>query len=186
MRITITGPRSGGKSTVARLLAKELKLKYYSSDAIGEKAMKKHGGLDKAIKSGIIGKCIKRSGYGLIREVYKKNNFVFDLSGGSISSRKYSEASEKVRKTAKKKSIIVGLLPFRQINKSVNLLINREKKRKHFRRIEHKEVVLQTMRDYKKYPPILKKLCNFIIYAENKKPKEIADEIMKRLGNENI
>ncbi|MBT6823985.1 cytidylate kinase, partial [archaeon] len=32
MIITITGPRSVGKSTVSKILAKKLKLKYTSSD----------------------------------------------------------------------------------------------------------------------------------------------------------
>lgn len=54
MKITITGPRSVGKSTIGRLVARKLKMKYISSDEIGDKALKKEGGLDKAIKSGII------------------------------------------------------------------------------------------------------------------------------------
>ena len=72
MKITITGPRSVGKTTVSKLLAKNLKLRYYSSDEIGEKALKKEGGLDRAIKSGTIEKFIRKDAYNLIRNVYKK------------------------------------------------------------------------------------------------------------------
>src|SRR3989338_148594 len=105
MIITITGPRSVGKSSVSRIVAEILKLNYVSSDEIGEDALKKEGGLDKAIKSGIIGKFIQGGAYNLIREMYEKDNFIFDISGGSISSGKYPEASEKVREIAKKNSI---------------------------------------------------------------------------------
>ncbi len=133
MRITVTGPRSVGKSTISRLLAKRIKIKYYSSDEIGEKAMKRYGGLDKSIKSGIIDKFIKKSAYGLIRNVYKEDNLVFDLSGGAISSKKHSEASKKVREIAKNNSIIVGLLPYKNDSKSIKFLFSREKRRKHFK-----------------------------------------------------
>lgn len=40
MNITITGPRSVGKTTISKLIAKKLKLKYISSDEIGEKEFK--------------------------------------------------------------------------------------------------------------------------------------------------
>ena len=63
MIITITGPRSVGKSTISKIVAKKLNMRYVSSDKIGEKAIKKEGGLDKAIKSGVIGKFIKKSAY---------------------------------------------------------------------------------------------------------------------------
>jgi len=135
MKITITGPRSIGKSTVSKIVAKKLKLKYLSSDEIGEKALKKHGGLDKAIKLGEIGKFIKSSAYGLIRSAYKqRKSIVFDLSGGSITSRKFKHASKQVRETAMQNSIIVGLLPSKNINCSVNFLFKRERERKHFKK----------------------------------------------------
>jgi adenylate kinase family enzyme len=81
MKITIVGPRSVGKTTIAKMLARKLRLPYISSDEMGEKAMRKYGGLDAAIKSGIIKKFIKKSGYSIIRRAYKKDEFVFDLSG---------------------------------------------------------------------------------------------------------
>ena len=127
MIITITGPRSVGKSSVSRIVAEILKLNYVSSDEIGEDALKKEGGLDKAIKSGIIGKFIQGGAYNLIREMYEKDNFIFDISGGSISSGKYPEASEKVREIAKKNSIIIGLLPSENAGESIKFLFEREK-----------------------------------------------------------
>jgi len=181
MIITITGPRSIGKSTISRLVSKKLKLRYLSSDEIGEKALKKEGGLDKAIKSGLIKKLIKKGAYSLIRKEYLRDNFVFDLSGGSISSTEFPEASQKVRKIANAKSIVIGLLPFKDKNKSIKLLFNREKKRKHFKDLDKKVLLSKVKRHYKKFPPILKNFCNILIYTENKNPKEIANEIVNRL-----
>lgn len=182
MRITITGPRSVGKSTISRIVAKKLKLKYISSDEIGDKAMKKYGGLDKAIKAGIIGKFIKKSGYGLIRKEYRKDNFVFDLSGGSVSSNKYKEASRKVREIAKRKSIVISLLPYKKVKMSVNFLFKREKKRKHFKNMPKDDLFKKVIRNYRKYPSIVKNLSNHIIYTENKTPIKIADEIINKIN----
>lgn len=180
MRITITGPRSVGKSAISKIVAKKLKLKYYSSDEIGERALKYQGGLDKSIKSGAIKKFIKKDSYNLIRGVYKKDNFVFDLSGGSVSSRKYAEVSKKIREIAKKNSIIIGLLPSKKVNESVKILFEKEKEREHFRGMDSAELFEKVEEDYKKYPRLFKKFCNFIIYIKNKTPSEIADEIIKK------
>lgn len=181
MNITITGPRSVGKTTIAKLLAKKLKLAYYSSDEIGEKAMKKYGGLDKAIKSGVIKKFIKKSAYGLIRNVYKKDNFIFDLSGGAVTSREFAEASKKVRKAAKKNSIVIGLLPSKKLNESVQFLYQREKKRVHFQHLDPTDMVKKTKSDFKKFPLLFKDFCDHIAYIKNKKPKVIVDEILRKL-----
>ncbi len=182
MRITITGPRSVGKTTISKLLAKNLRLKYFSSDEIGEKALKKYGGLDKAIKQNLIGKFIKNSNYGLIREIYKKNNFVFDISGGAVSSKKYAEASQRVRKTAKENSIIIGLLPSKSINESIKFLFERERKREHFKNFNRKELFDKTKKSYKGFPIIFKELCDFIVYVKDKTPKEIVEKIKENVG----
>lgn len=179
MKITITGPRSVGKTSISKLLAKKLKLKYISSDELGETHMKKHGGLDKAIKSGKIDKWIRQSSYGLIRKVYRKDNFVFDLSGGAVSSMKFSEASEKVRKTAKENSIIIGLLPSKNINESIKFLFEREKKREHFKNFDKEKLFTETRKDYKKFPPLFKGLCDLIVYVKGKDPNEVVKEIME-------
>ncbi len=187
MKLIITGPRSVGKTTISKIVAKKSELKYISSDEIGEEAMKEKEWLDKAIKSGEIGKWIKKDAYNLIRKVYEKDNFVFDLSGGSISSRKFSKASKKFRKTAKEKSDkIIGLLPSESENKSIEILFNREKQREHFREMDKKELFEKVKKDYLKFPKLFNKFCNFIIYTENKTPEEIADEITKRTNSKTL
>jgi len=177
--ITITGPRSIGKTTISKLVAKKLKLKYISSDEIGEKVFKKKGGLDKATKSGFIGKLIKEKGYTLIKNVYQKEkNFVFDLSGGAFTSRKTPVASSEVREIAKKKTKIIGLLPSKNFFSSILFLYKREKQRAHFKEVNKLTILKNTINSYLKFPKILKENCDFIIYVKEKSPVQITKEII--------
>ena len=182
MILTITGPRSVGKTIVSKILAKKLNLKYISSDEIGEEIFKKYGGLDKATKSGKVNKIIKAGGYSIIIDTYKKDNFVFDLSGGAFTSNKLRKASEKVRATAKNKSIIIGLLPSKNINESISVLFNREKLRKHFKDMDKEELLDKVKNKYIRFPEIFEQFCNHIIYTKDKSPEKIAVEIVGKIG----
>jgi shikimate kinase len=185
MRIVITGPRSVGKSTVTKLVSKKSGLKYISSDELGEKLTKKHGGLDKAIKAGIIKEIIKNKGYTALIKLFKKDNFVLDLSGGSVSSKKFPKASEELRDVIKNSSIIIGLLPFKNKKKSIENLSKREEQRIHFKHLNYPEILKQTEEDYIKYPPLFKEFCNHIIYTEDKSPDEIGEEIIQKIKIKN-
>jgi shikimate kinase len=182
MNITITGPRSVGKSTISKLVAKKLKRKYISSDEIGNKATKSIGGLDKAIKSGEIRKIIKNKGYTLITNVYKKQkNFVFDLSGGSFTYKKVPKASLEVRKSAKKNSVIIGLLPSKNIISSAIFLYKREIKKEHFKDSNKVYRFWKTLKNLSRFPRIFNEWADLIIYTKNKSPEEIAEEIIGRI-----
>jgi len=177
MIITITGPRSVGKSTISQLLTKRVGLKYVSSDELGEKMCEKYGGLDKAIKSGIIKKLIKENGYDLILNEYKNDNFVMDLSGGSINSSDLPKASEELRKIVKSKSIVVGLLPCKNVKESVDFLYAREINRSHFKGEDGEECLKKTRKHYRKFPPLLKDFCDKIVYVKGKSAVDIVEEI---------
>lgn len=181
MIITITGPRSVGKTKTSKIVARKLNLKYVSSDEIGEKAFKKYGGLDKAMKSGKALEVIKNGGYRLILNEYDKDDFVFDLSGGSVRSGKLAKASSEVRKVAKKSSIVFGLLPFKNRTKSVKLLFEREQKREHFKGMDKIELLKKTKETYLKFPPIFEKFCDHIIYTKENTPTSVANEIVKKI-----
>lgn len=179
MRITITGPRSVGKTSISKIVAEKLGLKYISSDEIGEEVFAKHGGLTEAIKSGIVIESIKNGGYTMILDIYdKKDNFVFDLSGGSFASKKMPEQTIKVRTKAKEKSIVIGLLPYKDKEKSIKLLFEREKERKHFKEMSEKELFEQTNKSYDNFPDTFKEFCNVVIYTEDKSSENIARQIV--------
>jgi shikimate kinase len=182
MRIVITGPRSVGKSTVSKIVADLIKHEYVSSDELGNKAFEKQGGLDGVTKSGELKKIIMSGGYTIILDALKKDNFIFDLSGGSVSSRSMAEASAAVRKAAKESSIIFGILPSKDFEKSIKILSEREAKREHFKHLTKEEINAQTRKDFDKFPPLFEAFCDYIIYAEDKTPEEIAKEIVSKLN----
>lgn len=183
MNLTLTGPRSVGKSTIGKLLAKELKLKYISSDKIGDKALKKHGGLDRATKSGIIKSFIKNKGYNLITDVYKKEkDYVFDLSGGSFTYKTFPKASLEVRKYAKRKSKIIGLLPSTYSIISIPILFKREINREHFKDAKKFPLFWKTALRYYRFPKIFRAWADLVIYTKGKTPKQVVDEIKRGLN----
>jgi shikimate kinase len=182
MNISITGPRSVGKTTISKLVARKLKLNYISSDELGEKAFKKEGGLDKVIKSGKIKEIINSGGYKLILEIYRKNkNFVFDLSAGAFTSRSMGEASKEIRKLSKEKSIVIGLLPYKSRIKSTFILFNRERKRYHFKDSNKFKLLIRTLRKFIHVKKILLENSSFVIYTKKKNPQEISEEIFKKI-----
>jgi hypothetical protein len=115
----------------------------------------------------------------------KQDKIVFDLAGGAISSRKGIEmgACQEIIKIVSKNSIIVGLLLFKNDEKSIKLLFQRERKRKHFKGIDSRELKAKVKKDYLKLKPILKKTSNFIIYTQKRNPESIADKIFQNLKN---
>ena len=177
MRITIVGPRSVGKSTILRLLSHQLKISYISSDALMDQELKDKGGLDKAIKSGAINTAIVSKALPLLESLFLKKDFVLDLAGGAISSRKFPEIAAKIRTLIAEKSKVIGLLPFQDEKKSTSLLFSREKERSHFKNMDQKELEEKTCEDYLKLLPHMKKICTHIIYIENKSLKQIVGEI---------
>lgn len=177
--ITITGPRSIGKTTISKQIARKLEKEYISADELGDKAMKKIGGLDKAIKSGKIKEFINSKGYTIILDIYnKKKNFIFDLSIGSFSSKKFKKASDEVRSITKKNSIIVGILPSRCLIYSVITLFKREIKREHFKGTNKSLLFWKTLKRYPRTRRILKKNSDILIYTRGKNVEEIVKEII--------
>ncbi len=183
MKITITGPRSVGKSTISKLLAERLDLGLISSDSLADEALQASGGLDKAIKSRGIDDFVRNESLELIKKVYDKNNdFVFDLARGAVSSGKFSEISEKVRKIVKEKSKVIGLLPFEDDEKSIKFLFDREKNREHFKEMDEKKLFDQTEEDYFKFLKVTGEICKKIVYVGGKSVGEITEEIIKKIS----
>ena len=180
MRITITGPRSVGKSTIGKFLGKKLKIKYFESDKLMHNKLKKYGGLDKTIKSRKIYLIFKNS-IPLIKKVLSEKKFVFDLAGGAISTEKNKELTRKIIKLIKKESLIIGLLPSKNDLESIKFLFKREIKRKHFKETDKKELRKEVKKDFLKVKSKIKKHTNIIIYTKDKTPSQIINVIIKQL-----
>ena len=179
MNITLVGPRSVGKSTISKLLARKLKYRYVEIDALTEVMLKKYGGLDTAIKAGKIGVVAKKSPK-MLSKVLASEKVLLDLAGGAISSRKYKKACKENIKIIKEKSYVIGLLPFKDKEKGVKLLYSRERHRKHFKGMDAKDLYKEVKKDYLKLVPILKRVSDLVYFVEQKKPEVIAKALAKK------
>jgi len=186
MNITIVGPRSVGKSTLSKILASKLKLRYVESDALMNDELKEHGGLTEVIGKGKT-EIIMRVGPRVVSDVLSQNNLIYDLAGGALSSIKGTRMGvcQKIINTINKRSIVIGLLPSKNDEESVKLLYNRERKRLHFKGMSSKELRLKVEEDYLRLKPVLKKTADIMIYAGKRKPAHIIEEIIKKMNKLN-
>ena len=122
MKIIICGPRSVGRSTIRILLAKKLKYTYVSGDDLMDKEFQDLGGLDAATKAGF-SFSIKK-GVEVIKGVLKKENIILDLAGGALIPKPVDSYPKTLE--AIKVGKLVGLLPDKNDNKSIEMLLNRE------------------------------------------------------------
>ncbi len=177
--LTITGPRSVGKTTISKEISKRLLLEYISSDELADKELKKEGGLDKSIKSNKIRGFIKNKSFNLLKSVYEsKNGFVMDLAGGAISSEKHSDVSLRIRDLSKNNSLVVMFLPSKNIFYSIIFLFRREIKRKHFKDENKFKIFKNTLKDYRKLRKISKEWPDIVFYVGGKDLSLITNEVV--------
>ncbi|MFB6246008.1 MAG: shikimate kinase [Candidatus Pacearchaeota archaeon] len=182
MKISITGPRSVGKTTISKKLAEKLGKKFYSSDEIADKELKNEGGLDASMKAGSISDFIKNRSVPMVKEVFEEDNFVLELAGGSVASSKYPEETSKIREIAREDSFFIGLLPSDDREESISFLYEREKDRNHFKGERHNDLYEKTKKDYQKFPEILQENCDLIVYVQGKSSEEIVREIEQKIS----
>ena len=173
MRITISGKAGSGKSTVANLLSKKLKLNHYSiGDLMRAMASEKDMTLLELNKLAEKNKSIDFELDNKLKELGKtKDNFVVDgrLTAFFIPNaevRVFLKTDDKVR--AKR---IMNDKRQQEKNKSLKEAINNIKKR------EESET-----KRYKKYYVVNytnKKLYNFIIDTTKLSPQQVVEKIIK-------
>ncbi len=178
IRISISGPRSVGKTSVSKIISKKLNLDFYSSDEMMEKKTKSIGGLDKAIKSGKLGRELLESAPELAEEILKSEEFILDLSGGAISSEKYLDIAENILSLVKENSFLIGLLPFKNNKESFEFLFLREKERVHFKEMELGGLRKKVEKDYIKVKKKLLEVADNIFYLEGRSSEEASEEII--------
>ena len=127
MRITITGPRSVGKSTVAEILGIKLKLKYIDGDAEIDKALKDLGGLYQMMSDGRVNEILERF-IPLLSEFFEQDDFIFDLAGGAMTPGRDATKenyAKKIRGMIKDSRVIL-LLPSMHEDTAIKTLQERE------------------------------------------------------------
>lgn len=177
MKYIITGPRSVGKTTTSKLLAKKLNLEYISSDDEMDVILKEYGGIDGATKSEMMSLIIDKART-LVKKILKKNNFIFDLAGGVLRKKYYNN----ILKEIKKQTILIGLIPSTDDKKTIQILYHRERKRPHFNDLSDEKLLAKTKKDYLKIKEALHTECKINIITENKTTGKIVDEIISKLN----
>ena len=187
MNIVVVGPRSSGKSTISREMSARINYKHIESDALMDKEFSNYGGLDAAIKKGKTEEIMLR-GFGILDEILDKDNILIDLPGGAISSGKGKELGicEKVISKLKENSFVIGLLLFKNDEKSVEVLLSREKERPHFLDYEIGELKIKVEKDFHKLKPILLEVANLVVYTEDRTPEVITNEILRSLHKKRV
>jgi len=185
VKITLIGPRSVGKSTVSKILADKLNLPLLSSDDLMDMALKETGGLDKTIKAGN-SQAIVEKAIPLMRRLIREKDFVLDIAGGSISSTKYLEVSKEVKDLLRNNTMVIGLLPYEDEERSIIHLFDREKHRAHFSSEDPDELLANVRKSYKKLLKPMEEICNFIIITKDNSPDQVANEILTRIESADI
>jgi shikimate kinase len=173
MKIVITGPRSVGKTTASRLVAKRLGLPCVSSDELLDQRLSAYGGLIATMKNGPR-QPINDEGIALVKETMaRSDDFVFDLAGGAIGSPDTRDTVLPCLSDA----IVIGLLPSEDDARSIELLMQRERRREHFRGADEEALRAKVEHDYLRLKQPLLGCAQQIITIEDKSAEEIAAEI---------
>lgn len=170
MRFIIIGPRSVGKTTIGKNLAKRLNLKYFDFDEIVEKRLK---GINKFIS--IYGADSYRKEE---RNILKKfllrlpKRFIVSVGGGTVASQLYNISKRNI-KDLKRVAKIIYLSPAKTKKYALDILYKRERKRKGDKTYEETEKL------FKLRKPIYESIYDIKIIVNNKSPRKVVSEILK-------
>lgn len=168
MRIILIGHRSVGKTTVGKLLAKKLKVKYIDFDSLVEKEL---GGILKYFKkNGSLGYRKRESS--ILSKLKLPKNVVMSIGGGTVASQ-YKKLSEKNAKFLKKLGKLVYLHPSKKEKEAIKIIFEREMKRKGDKNFAETKKLIRLR------TPIYEKIHNIKITIKRNKPNKIAEKIVK-------
>jgi shikimate kinase len=170
MNITITGPRSVGKTTTAILLAEKIRMNYISGDELMDKILEPYGGLSKVLRDKRTD-IIDKYAYYRCEQALKNDNTIFDLAGGALKTKD----GEKIKTLLTKKSLVIGLLPSLNDIVSLDILYKRERERIHFKEMSDADLKEKVRRNYQEIKAHLKEITKNIIYTGAMNPSKIVD-----------
>ncbi len=127
MKYILIGPRSVGKSTIGKGLAKKLKVKYFDFDEFVEDKL---DGIDKHIKKlGI--ESYRKQESKLLKESlsHLPNDVIISLGGGTIASQ-FPKLNKENIDEIKKRGKIIYLSPSNNKKEAIKILFKNERSRK--------------------------------------------------------
>ncbi|MBD3209048.1 hypothetical protein GF367_01355 [Candidatus Woesearchaeota archaeon] len=173
MRITITGPRSVGKTTTAILLAEQLGYDYVSGDEVMDKELKPFGGLEKCMKDerdDIINNRILPCA----RKALQQEKTIFDQAGGALTVEE-NNIGEEFQQLLRTKTFVIGLLPSMNDEQAIGFLFQRERHRPHFHHVSDEELKAIVQKHYRKVKQAIHEVTKHIIYTARLNPQEVID-----------
>lgn len=180
--VTLVGPRSVGKSSIGKIMAKSLGWTFIDLDEHMNHVLNKHGG---------IGGYTQKHGWNNYMKVLhkelkkllaslKNRKVVLDCGGGTISSD-FPE-SELNAHLLKRHSKIVLILPHEDEERGLQILLERERNRSHFFGWSKKKLEEKTRKDYFDRLPGMKRFAYKIIHTNEQPPRKIAKTIEKLIS----
>jgi len=173
MRFVFIGPRSIGKSTVGKVLAKKLEIKYFDFDRYVEKKL---NGINHHIEKNSVEsyrveeeKILKQ----FVSELPK--SCVISVGGGTIASQ-FNNLS--IRNSSLLKSVgnIIYLSPSENKEEATKILFEREQKR------AGDKTYSETLKLFEIRKPIYEKISNLKIEVKNKSISEIIEILLIKVA----
>ena len=168
MRIFIVGPMASGKSTIGKRLAQKLNLQFIDID----KEIESRAGTDIPWIFEVEGeKGFRKREEKVLEESIKESNIVISTGAGIVLSKRNRDLMTRSGKVIYLEASLKIQLKRTQNDKSRPLLMD-----------ENKEEVLKKLK--KEREPIYEEISNLKINQENKKLKQVVEEISNKLNNE--
>jgi shikimate kinase len=172
VKYILIGPRSVGKSTIGKYLAKELKIEYFDFDEFVEKKL---NGIDKHIKKLGVESYRKKESK-ILREFLLNlpKEAIISIGGGTIASQ-FSRLNSINIKEIKKIGKIIYLSPSNNKKEAVKILFKNERNRKGDKTLKDIEKLFYLRK------PIYEKLGDLNIIIGDKKPDKIVKEVINKI-----
>lgn len=166
--IFLIGPSGTGKSTIGKLLSKQLNMNFFDSDTEIIKKTKTNINsiFDLEGESGFRKKEKK-----IINKIIKNEKIILSTGGGAIKTKETC-------KNLQSNGIVIFL--YTTIQKQI-LRIQYDETRPLLRNKKNLKKILKTMNKERNH--IYKKIADFIIYTDNYNPKTISNKIIKIIKN---
>lgn len=172
MKYILIGPRSVGKSTIGKSLAKKLKIEYFDFDEFVEKEL---DGIDRHIKKSGIEPYRKQESK-LLKKFLSNlpNEAIISLGGGTIASQ-FPKLNKENINEIKKRGEIIYLSPSNNKKEAIKILFKNETSRKGNKTLED----IKRLFELRKL--VYEKLSKIRVITKNKKPNQIVKEIVNRI-----
>lgn len=160
MTLIITGPRCVGKTHLKNQLTKNFEV--IEGHDVWAKEMKKHGGISKAVRSGISHQLFFKT-TNLIKNCLEEKPDFLTLPASVFSSEDLVTANQNIK--ACENNQIVLMLPNKDFDESVQILFARERARGFYSDMTDEELMGKVKDDYQRVLDIIKPISSCILYS---------------------